>query len=291
MPAGAAIHIARHDGEGQSWALASRLPDSRLRPYVTDYQGYREHAAMPMRRLQAPFAGIPMIITFGPSIDIINGDAPAARGRHRSFLAGLHDVHVFTEYRGAQRGFQVNFTLLGAYRFLARTMSDIANRCLDLGDLLGGEAELLAERLQEAPDWRARFDLMDCFLLERIGAGRAMAPDVAWALAALERSHGARSIGALSRALDCSRRHLIQRFHAQVGLSPKAVAGILRFGHAVDSIRAAAGQDDGQGWAGLALACGYSDQAHFSRDFRRYSGRTPTEFRAALLPGGGGVAG
>ncbi len=287
MSAGAAIRISRHDGEGQSWALASREPDARLRPYVTDYQGYRERAAMPMRRLQAPFAGIPMIITFGPSIDIINGDAPAARGRFRSFIAGLHDVHVFTEYRGEQRGLQVNFTLPGAYRFLALAMSDIANRCLDLGDLLGAEAGRLADRLQDAPDWPARFDLMDRFLLARINAGRAMAPDTAWALKILEDSHGTRSIGGLARALGCSRKHLIQRFHAHVGLSPKTVAGILRFAHAVDGIRAA----DERSWADLALACGYSDQAHFSRDFRRYAGRTPTEFRAALLPGGGGVAG
>lgn len=34
-------------------------------------------------------------------------------------------------------GLQVNFTLLGAYRLLIITMSNIANRCLDLGDLLG----------------------------------------------------------------------------------------------------------------------------------------------------------
>lgn len=284
---GAAIRITKHDGEGHGWAMASRQPDARLNPYVIDYQGYRESAAAPMRRLQAPFAGVPMIVTFGPAIDIINGDAPESRASYRSFLAGLHDVHVFTEYLGEQRGFQVNFTLLGAYRFLRLTMSEIANRCLDLGDLIGAEAVRLSERMQQAPDWPARFDLMDRFLLSRIDEGRPMAPDVAWALRALERSHGARSIGALTRALGCSRKHLIQRFHAQVGLSPKAVSGILRFARAVDGI---AGGDE-QGWADLALSCGYSDQAHFSRDFRRYAGRTPTEFRASLLPPGGGVSG
>ncbi|HWA47779.1 MAG TPA: AraC family transcriptional regulator [Dongiaceae bacterium] len=114
-----------------------------------------------------------------------------------------------------------------------------------------------------------------------------MSPDIAWALRALQESKGGRTIGALTRALGCSRRHLIQRFHAQVGLGPKAVAGILRFEHAVETIRSA----DEQSWADLAIACGYYDQAHFNRDFRRYSGRTPTEFRAALLPDGGGVAG
>ena len=111
-----------------------------------------------MRRLQPPFAGLPMIVTFGPSIDIINGDLPTERGVFRSFLAGLHDVHVITEYEGEQMGFQVNFSLLGAYRFLNITMSDIANRCLDLGDLLGdAEAERLADSLHDAADWPARF--------------------------------------------------------------------------------------------------------------------------------------
>lgn len=287
MPDGSGISVNRHDGDAHSWAMASRAPDPRLKPYVIDYQGYRENAAGPMRRLQAPFAGIPMIVTFGPEIDIINGDAPAARGVYRSFLAGLHDVHVFTEYQGAQRGFQVNFTLLGAYRLLDVAMSEIANRCLDLADLLGGTAAQLADRLHEAPDWAARFDIMDGFLLERITGARAMSPDTAWAMRSLQASRGGRSIGALTRDLGCSRKHLIQRFHAQIGLSPKSVAGILRFEHAVESIKSA----DEQSWADLAAACGYYDQAHFNRDFRRYSGRTPNEFRAAMLPDGGGVSG
>ena len=182
----------------------------------------------------------------------------------------------------------MNFTLFGAYRFLNITMSDIANRCLDLGDLLGdAEVDRLADSLHDAADWPARFDLMDCFLLERLHRGRPMSPDIAWALKSLQESHGTRSIGALSRDLACSRKTLIQRFHAQVGLSPKAVASILRFAFAVERIRGV----DEESWADLAIACGYYDQAHFNRDFRRYSGRTPHQFRASLLPNGGGVAG
>jgi len=289
MPADeSGLQINVHRSDAYSWAMVSRAPDPRLKPYIIDYMGYRENAADPMRRLQPPFDGIPMIVTFGPSIDIINGDRLAQRSAFRSFLAGLHDVHVFTEYQGAQMGFQVNFTLLGAYRFLNITMSDIANRCLDLGDLLGdAEADRLADSLQDAGDWPARFDVVDRFLLERLRLGQPMSPDVAWALKSLQASRGARSIGALSRDLSCSRKTLIQRFHAQIGLSPKSVANILRFAHAVERIRAA----DEESWADLAVDCGYYDQAHFNRDFRRFSGRTPREFQAALLPDGGGIAG
>src|SRR5919109_2986261 len=161
MPAAASdVQINVHRSDAYSWAMATRAPDPRLKPYIIDYTGYRERAAGPMRRLQPPFDGIPMIVTFGPSIDIINGDRPGERRLYRSFLAGLHDVHVFTEYDGEQLGFQVNFTLLGADRFLNITMSDIANRCLDLGDLIGdGEAERLADSLQGAADWPLRFDV------------------------------------------------------------------------------------------------------------------------------------
>ena len=108
MPADrSGVQVNRHCSDEHSWAFVTRAPDFRLLPYVIDYQGYRERAHA-MRRLQPPFAGIPMIVTFGPSIDIINGDLPTERGVFRSFLAGLHDVHVLTEYEGEQTGFQVN---------------------------------------------------------------------------------------------------------------------------------------------------------------------------------------
>lgn len=289
MPAdGLAVVFRNHSSDAHNWAMATRAPDPRLNPYVSDYTGYSEQASRPMRRLQPPFAGIPMIVTFGPAIDIINGDRPAERGVFRSFLAGLHDVHVLTEFTGKQRGLQVNFTLFGAHRFVDGAMSDVAGRCLHLADLIGAPAAAdLADELQAAIDWPARFDLMDRFLLQRLARGRAMSPDIAWALRTLQASRGGRSIGALSRALSCSRKTVIKRFQAQIGLSPKAVAGILRFEHATGRLRA--GSDES--WSELALACGYFDQAHFNRDFRRYSGRTPTEYHKALLPNGGGVAG
>ena len=154
MPDGSGVSISRYEGQAHSWAMATRAPDPRLRSYVIDYLGYRELSRAPMRRLQAPFAGIPMIVSFGPRIDIMNGDRPQERGTHRSFLAGLHDVHVFTEYLGDQRGFQVNFTLLGAYRLLNIGMAEIANRCIALEDLLGpAPAAELIDPLRDGRAW------------------------------------------------------------------------------------------------------------------------------------------
>jgi AraC-like DNA-binding protein len=49
---------------------------------VQSYTGYVEYAAAPMRRLEVPFAGIPLILSFGPTL-LVDGV------RHRSFVAGL----------------------------------------------------------------------------------------------------------------------------------------------------------------------------------------------------------
>src|ERR1700687_4974445 len=88
------VRMVAHQSDTHSWAMATRAPDPRLRPYVLEYQGYKERAARPMRRLQAPFAGIPLILTFGPTIDIISSEKAKARQGHRSLLGGRADVHV-----------------------------------------------------------------------------------------------------------------------------------------------------------------------------------------------------
>ncbi|MBA3300432.1 MAG: helix-turn-helix transcriptional regulator [Thermoleophilaceae bacterium] len=55
-------------------------------------------------------------------------------------------------------------------------------------------------------------------------------------------------------------------------LRPKQIAGILRFDRASRMLRGGAAPAD------VAFDCGYSDQAHLTREFRRYAGRTPVNF-------------
>lgn len=73
-------------------------------------------------------------------------------------------------------------------------------------------------------------------------------------------------------------RRLERLFLDEVGLSAKALARIVRFNHAMRMIQRNPDID----LRALTYECGYSDQAHFTRNFREMFGMTPAEFKRRM---------
>jgi AraC-like DNA-binding protein len=92
----------------------------------------------------------------------------------------------------------------------------------------------------------------------------------------LEASRGVVPVGALTDAAGVSGTHLAAQFKFHVGVTPKRVARIYRFAQLIVSVDARRPVD----WAELAHTAGYFDQAHFSREFKDFTGHTPTEYLA-----------
>jgi AraC-like DNA-binding protein len=282
------LRVLRNESELGRWELAEGEPAPALRPYLSrPYMGFAEQRPGPMRRREVPSGSIVLVVNFGPPFRISGRRDPAGEEHRSSFLAGLTDEYAITEYVGTSHGIQVDLTPLGAHLALGLPMSDLANRVVQLEDVLGPAAGRLTEALYEAPGWQAHFDLLDAALGARLAAARPPSPDVAWAWRRLVDASGGVEIGALTDQLGCSRRHLIARFREQVGLPPKALARILRFNRVV----ALLGGDDDARLAEIAQTCGYYDQSHLNRDFRDLAGITPGEFLARRLPNDLGVSG
>lgn len=281
------MRVVEHSSALGNWTMAFATPDARLGAVVERYVGYRESATAFTSRREMPITSVVLIINLGAPIQIIDtlGDRLEFRAG-QGFCGGLSDSYAISETSGAQEGVQVFFTPLGARRFFARPLSELTNRVLRLEDLLGAEAPLWAERLQAAGNWRARFELLDAAILARVHAC-AEQSEIAWAWRQLAASQGRIAVAQLTTELAWSRKHLAARFHDQIGLPPKLVARLFRFQQALRLLEGSGAVD----WSGIAFDAGYYDQAHLIRDFRQFSGRSPSEFLQHRLPDNGGITG
>lgn len=274
------------DLERGEWELIDARPDRALRPHVVRYTGWFERRAAPLQRRELPSQNIPLIINFGSPIRVSRAADPACWDSFGSFTTGAYDSYVLVETDAGAGGIQVDFTILGARLFLGIPLDGVTNRAISLDDIFGREGQTLTSALHDAPSWDDRFDLLDRAIARRLETARPLLPEMLWTWERIVRAEGRISIGALSADLGWSRRRLVERFKEDVGLAPKVFARVLRFHHAVESLKARGSRR----LSDLALDCGYYDQAHFDRDFRVFSGVTPTELVRTLRPDGGFAA-
>lgn len=94
-------------------------------------------------------------------------------------------------------------------------------------------------------------------------------------LRAVYATGGKISIAELAATQGVSARHLQRTFAARVGISPKNLAKTVRFAQSWSTML----RRPELTLAELALELGYSDQAHFSNEFRSFGRQSPRGFR------------
>ena len=247
-------------------------PALALRDMVSGYYGWHEETSGPLRRREGPGTSVVLVISFGPEW-LVDGE------RLTSFAAGLHERQVTTEHGGRSFGMQVDLVPQAAGMLFGAPMHALAGAKVPLEDVL--DDPFLVERLYNAGDWAARFELLDETLAGRLAEARPGAPGVTWAWRRLVDTGGTAAIGDLARELGWSRKRIVARFREEIGLSPKAAARILRF----ETARRRAERSLSPDWAEIAFECGYYDQSHLINVFRTVTGRTPeTFFQDELAP-------
>jgi AraC-like DNA-binding protein len=147
--------------------------------------------------------------------------------------------------------------------------SELAGKHTRLEDLWGRTGVSIRDQLLEERDPQRRLDILEAILAERLPRARGLHPAVAMAL---ERFQGWTDVREVVAESGYSHRRFIALFDEAVGLTPKLYCRIQRFQRALR--RVTTGR-----WADIALAAGYSDQAHFNRDFLEFAGVTPGEYR------------
>jgi AraC-like DNA-binding protein len=198
--------------------------------------------------------------------------------RRRGVLCGPHNQPFFLENPGSCSVVAAHFRPGGAFPFFRVPPDELRNQVITLDDVWGWDAAEIEERLLEAGTLAERFAILEAVLTVRATGPLERRPEVRFALRELRQPRT--SIAHVANQVGYCRRHFIETFKGEVGLTPKAYARVKRFQHALSGV----GMSHEVDWAGLAYSCGYYDQSHLANDFRAIAGLTPSDYLALRTP-------
>lgn len=237
-----------------------------LAPYVTWMQGYHLSGYRPGVHIGVPGAEITCVFDLSGPLRITSVDGSASR--YDVTLSGIYLAPVGIHHDGSQHGVMLSLTPLGVRALFGVPAAAIAEDCVSLEDAIGIASDDLIDRMRAAPGWSC-LEVLHAELLRRVpptppdGVGLE-----AWNL--LQQSDF-RTLSAVASYSGWSERHLRGSIRSELGQSAGALRRLLRFQRSVHIARPG-------NLASVAAECGYADQAHLTREWRRFLGMTPTEY-------------
>jgi AraC-like DNA-binding protein len=253
---------------GIVWGIAvpprpGRLPGVRM-------AGFSGGAGDVVELEIVPYPEVTVFVDLGDALLV---EDTGGRCRRGTVVTGLAPGRIRGQGRDVQC-LQVRLSPVVAHAVL-RGAAELGGSVATLEDLWGRDATRLRERLAAAASWPERFALAEAAIGRRREAGRAADPEVAFAWRRMAASRGRVRVDGLAAEVGWSRQWLWSRFRAQLGLTPKRAARLIRFDHAAHRLYA------GRAAAAVAAEAGYADKSHLHRDVLAFTGTTRTAVASA----------
>ena len=202
-------------------------------------------------------------------LGVEDGRVMASRGR--AFLVGPLTRPLALAYYGSIRLCSVRLDFRAAARLLGSDLSAIRDRAV----LLDAISPALARALEPAAAEEGvhlASKRMQQVVADAVRRSSTLDARFDGALAAVLSTKGRIGVAAMAKKAALSARQLDRTFDRSLGLTPKLLCGIIRFRSAWELAARGACRN----WAEVAARCGYADQSHLIRDFRRFAGGPPT---------------
>ncbi|MGC3944789.1 MAG: helix-turn-helix domain-containing protein [Chryseolinea sp.] len=168
----------------------------------------------------------------------------------------------------------LRFTLFGFHQLFRIPAGHFTDNNFSAEDVWGAEVRVLHERLQEATNCAAMFTTLGDWIAARLSKCSLSEMTVWSRMERMLASPQSSVSDLLNSHMGYSHKHSIQLIKDQSGLGPKEIQKIIRFDRALKGIS----QGPVMNWSAFACNSGYADQSHFIRDFKAFTGYTPSEY-------------
>jgi AraC-like DNA-binding protein len=251
------------------------IPSSVLQPYVKFFYYFEHQSQSNDERFER--------VTPDGTIELnFSLEAPFERKENNenislknfSYIVSRLYAHYYVKPKGKVRFIGVRFYPWGIHPFLKIPMTELADRIHTLDDIFGKEPYEVQMRINETTCQIDAFRIVEEFLIKRLSDCNApdkMVIDLSRKICNLPNRSG---LSVLLENYALSNRRVEQRFKQSIGISPKGFLKLIRFQRALNTIYTT----DKSNLTSVTYESGYFDQSHFIRDFKAFTGITPSEY-------------
>lgn len=193
----------------------------------------------------------------------------------REMVLGQITESFYIEPTGYVNSFAVRFYPYGFANFVSTPIKNLANKETPLESLFGEKpSKDLARKIIQATDTKKRIEVIEGFLLNKLIDKVTIDNIVKTTVDTIFLTKGSTTINAILKEDLSKRRQLERKFLKQIGISPKQLGKVIRLQSALKMLL----KQQPENFTRIAYESAYYDQAHFIKDFKEFTGTTPTDF-------------
>jgi AraC-like DNA-binding protein len=268
------------------------IPDNRLKQYVKCYYSYESDSAVAFEDTVFPSGCMEIIFNLGaghwqtataaniPTAAKIPSDSYQTTPPVELWGQITQPLPIRSVGKNVMLG--IRFLPHGAACFLNEKADGFNNQVVDYRDVAGSQVTTLHEQLLEAKTQPERIMLIETFLLNTLAGTKKRSDNlnlVNEVMRELRRQDFFENIETIASRYGISSRYLQKLFLQYTGLTPKLYSKIHRFQH---SLRLVTKKETPL--TSIAYDCGYFDQSHFIREFKSFTGLTPSGYSLETSP-------
>tara|TARA_R110002049_G_scaffold283850_2_gene464319 strand:+ start:118 stop:945 length:828 start_codon:yes stop_codon:yes gene_type:complete len=189
------------------------------------------------------------------------------------WVSGMQKNHISISAHQQSELFVIQFKAFGAYPFFHFPIHELNDSVISGKAVFGEEILALRKEILNRKSTEEKFQSAENWLLNRFRQDNIPPTDLLEVLEKLQNEPVINSVE-IFEGYSKSQKHLIDQFKKYVGLTPKYYQRMLRFNEILRQIH----QANKIEWAQVAYQMEYTDQSHFIKEFKHFSGINPQKF-------------